>query len=268
MKTLKFLLKLFSFLFGGIYLILVIYTYFNQINMMFHASKLDKNYTFNFENKFEELTITSFDKVNLHGLLFKAEKSKGLIFYLHGNQGGVDSWGNISKIYTNLGYDIFILDYRGFGKSEGTIESEVQFNTDVTFAYKKLISRYQENKTIIIGYSIGTGPATILASKNNPKALVLQAPYFSFTDLAAIKVPYMPRFLHKFKFETNRYITKIKSPVYLFHGNNDQLISYSNSLRLEKLLKPSDQLFTLQNQGHVGINENEDFQKQLKLILE
>lgn len=235
--------------------------------MMFHASKLDKNYTFNFENNFEEITIKSFDKINLHGLLFKTEKSKGLIFYLHGNQGAVDSWGNISKIYTDLGYDIFILDYRSFGKSEGDIESEKQFNTDISFVYKKLISRYPEKKTIIVGYSIGTGPATILASKNNPKALILQAPYFNFVELADAQVPFVPHFLYKFKFETNRYISKIKAPIYLFHGNKDQLISYSNSFRLKKLLKPTDAFFILQNQDHIGINENEDFQNQLKIIL-
>ncbi len=236
--------------------------------MMFHASRLDKNFKFNFENKFEEINIPSFDKTNLHGLLFKVEHPKGLIFYLHGNTGTVDSWGNISKIYTNLGYDIFILDYRSFGKSEGTIVSEEQFNSDISFAYKKMISLYPENKIIIIGYSIGTGPATILASKNNPKALLLQAPYYSFTDLADVQVPFMPHFLHKFKFQTCNYISKIKAPIYLFHGNKDQLISYSNSFRLQKLLKPTDTFFTLQNQDHIGINENVDFQEQLKIILQ
>ena len=99
------------------------------------------------------------------------------MFYLHGNAGALDTWGDIAKVYTSLGYDIFILDYRGFGKSEGSIYSEEQFYKDVQAAYDVMRKEYPENKIVVEGYSIGTGPATILAATNHPKLLLLQAPY-------------------------------------------------------------------------------------------
>ncbi|HQK38508.1 MAG TPA: alpha/beta fold hydrolase, partial [Flavobacterium alvei] len=231
-------------------------------------NKLPNDYKFEFKRDFEELNISSFDNKKLNGLLFKTPNPKGLVFYLHGNAGSLDTWGSIAENYTDLGYDIFILDYRGFGKSEGEIESQDQVFKDLTFAYNKLITKYDRNKVVIIGYSIGTGLATYLASVEKPEKLILQAPYYNFIEFSSGRVPFVPDFLKKFKFETDKYIVKVKSPIYIFHGNKDQVISCENSIRLQKLLKPTDKVFILDNQDHLGINENSDFQDELKRILE
>ncbi len=244
------------------------YIYFNQAEMVFIANKLPNDYKFQFNQNFEELNIPSYDEKKLNGLLFKVSNPKGLIFYLHGNAGSLDSWGNNAKIYTDLGYDIFFLDYRGFGKSEGKIESQGQVFRDLNVIYDKIISKYKNKQKVIIGYSIGTGLATYLASIKNPDKLILQAPYYNFLEFSTTRAPYFPDFLKKFQFETNKYIIKVKAPIYIFHGNQDQLISIENSVRLQKLLKPNDVFFELENQGHLGINDNEDFQEQLKIILE
>ena len=266
-KTFKFLTLVLLGFFVVIYVLLISYVYFNQAGMIFQSASLPKDYQFAYQQKFEELNIESFDGVKLNGLLFKAEKAKGLIFYLHGNAGTLESWGNIANIYTNLGYDIFILDYRSFGKSEGEIENETQLNKDVSFVYRELNKRYPENKIVIAGYSIGSGLATILAAENRPKALILQSPYYSFTELSGSRVPFFPDFMKKFHLETFSYITKVKAPIYIFHGLEDQLISCSNSVRLNKLLDFKGHFCALKDQGHIGMNENEEFQSQLKKIL-
>lgn len=232
------------------------------------ANKLPNDYKFEFNQDFEELNIPSFDNNKLNGLLFKTPNPKGLVFYLHGNAGSLDTWGSVAKNYTDLGYDIFILDYRGFGKSEGEIEDQDQVYQDLTFAYNKLITKYDRNKVVIIGYSIGTGLATYLASIENPKKLILQAPYYNFIEFSSGRARFVPDFLKKFKFETDKYIVKVKSPIYIFHGNKDQIISYENSIRLQKLLKPTDKVFILNGQDHLRMNENSDFQEELKNILE
>ncbi|MEN2400679.1 alpha/beta fold hydrolase [Flavobacterium sp. MC2016-06] len=268
LKTLKFLMIVLLVFFVVIYGLIVSYVYFNQVGMVFQSAALPKNYQFEYHHQFEELNIKSFDGVKLNGLLFKAEKSKGLVFYLHGNAGTLENWGKIAGVYTNLGYDIFILDYRSFGKSEGQIENEEQLNKDVVAVYKTLCKRYPENKIIIAGYSIGSGLAAILASENKPKALILQSPYYSFTELSSSRVPFFPNFMKKFRLDTFEYLPKIKAPIYIFHGSDDQLIPYNNSVRLSELLKSKGHFYTLKGQGHIGMNENEDFQKQLKIILE
>jgi dipeptidyl aminopeptidase/acylaminoacyl peptidase len=115
MRIFRFIILSLATLFGVLYLLYVSYIYFNQAEMVFIANKLPENYKFELNQKFEEITIPSFDNKKLNGLLFKTPQPKGLIFYLHGNAGSLDSWGNNAEIYTNFGYDIFFLDYRGFG---------------------------------------------------------------------------------------------------------------------------------------------------------
>jgi len=266
MQALKFVFKSLAVFFGIIYLLYASYVYFNQEEMIFAASKLAKEYKFEFDQDFEELTITSYDATKLNGLLFKTPNPKGLIFYLHGNASALDSWGNIAEFYTSLRYDIFILDYRGYGKSEGKVENQEQFLKDVSFVYRNLAKRYDQNKISIIGYSIGSGAAAYLASTNNPRMLVLQAPYFNFLEFSSSRAPFLPDFLKKFTFETNEYIVKVKAPVYIFHGAEDHLISIDNSLRLQTLFKRTDRLFILQNQGHNGVNENPDFRDRIQEI--
>ncbi len=268
MKAFKFVfLSLAGFL-GIIYLIIVSYVYFNQEEMIFPAYKLAQDYQFKFEGNYQEISIPSSDGKKISGLLFKAENSKGLIFYLHGNAGALNTWGNIADVYTELGYDIFILDYRGYGKSEGDIENQEQMFQDVSVVYHKLLTGYEEKKVIITGYSIGSGIAAYLASENNPKGLILLAPYYNFTEFSGTRMPFIPDFLKKFSFETNVYLEKIQAPIAIFHGNKDQVISYDNSVRLSKLLNEESHFYLLENQDHIGINENEVYKKQLQKILD
>lgn len=267
MKAIRFLVLSLSSFFGVIYLIYVSYVYFNQAEMVFYANKLPTNFKFEFNQNFEELNIASFDGKIQNGLLFKVENPKGLIFYLHGNAGSIDSWGNNAEIFTNLGYDIFFLDYRGFGKSEGQIENQDQVFKDISIVYDVVITNYKNKKNIIIGYSIGTGLATYLASVKKNDFLILQAPYYNFLEFSTGRVPFFPDFLKKFHFETNKYFLQIKTPIYIFHGKDDSLIGIQNSYNLEKLFKETDSLFVLENQEHIGINANYDFQEKLKKLL-
>ncbi|MFH2142581.1 MAG: alpha/beta fold hydrolase, partial [Bacteroidota bacterium] len=197
-RILIFLFVFFTVVFGLLY--------FFQENFIFFPEKLNKDFKFNFEQKFEEVNIKTLDKLFLNGLLFRADSSKGLIFYLHGNAGSLSSWGKVAKTYTDLNYDVFILDYRGFGKSEGEINSEVQMYQDIQTAYDELKTKYNENKIVVIGYSIGTGLAAKIASANNPKLLILQAPYYSLTDLMKHNYPIIPTLILKYRFETNKFI--------------------------------------------------------------
>lgn len=203
----------------------------------------------------------------INGLLFKAKSSKGLIFYLHGNAGSLKTWGNVAESYTSRNYDIFIPDYRGFGKSEGYIQSQEQLIDDCQVLYNDIRREYNENKIIILGYSIGTGIATKLASNNNCKELILQAPYYSLIDMMKQSYPLLPTFLLKYKLETNKYLKNCKMPVVIFHGDADELISYHSSLRLEQQFKRGDTLIILKNQGHNNFTDNVSYLNDLSKLL-
>ena len=262
-----FLIKFFKVAIA-IYVAVCIGLYFYQEKIIFFPTKLDKNYTFEFPEKFEELYFKTNDGHALNGVLFKADSSKGLVFYLHGNGGSIKGWGDIAKKYTDLHYDLFILDYRGYGKSDGEITSESQLYNDLQLVYNSFKKTYKENQIVIIGYSIGTGLAAKLASVNNPKLLILQAPYVSLTDMMRHRYPIIPTFLLKYRFETNTFIKACKMPVIIFHGNKDEVIYYESSLTLKTLFKKTDHLFIINGLGHNKMNDDLTYLSELKKILE
>ena len=250
------------------YLIICIVLYFFQEKVIFAPEKLDKNFKFTFIGNFQELNIKTEDQKILNGILFKTDSSKGVIFYLHGNAGSLNSWGEVAKTYTELGYDVYMLDYRGYGKSEGVITSQSQLFKDVQTAYNKIKDRYSEDKIVVLGYSIGTGLATKIASTNNPRLLILQAPYYSLTYMMRHTYPIIPTFLLKYKLKTNQFIQDCKMPIVIFHGNQDEVIPYESSLKLKDLLKPNDTLITLKDQRHNGMTDNPEYRKEIKKILD
>jgi len=252
-----------------LYIAICGFLYFYQENLIFHPQKIDKRFVFDFERKFEELNIKAEENIKLNGLLFKADSSKGLVFYLHGNSGSLKTWGKIANTYNSRHYDIFMIDYRGFGKSDGDIDGgEEQVFKDMQIVYDTLKKRYDESKIIVLGYSIGTGPATKLASVNHPKHLILKAPYYSLIDMMEHQYPGVPTFILNYKFQTNKYIRDCKMPITIFHGDKDQVIYYESSVKLKALCKAGDKLITLSGLGHNGINDDERYLQELDKILE
>ncbi|NOU58520.1 alpha/beta hydrolase [Marinifilum caeruleilacunae] len=241
--------------------------YFLQENFIFFPEKLEADHSFHFTQKFEELEFNTADGINLHGLLFKADSAKGVIFYLHGNGGSLRSWGNVAQNYTSLNYDVLMLDYRGYGKSEGEISGQEQLYTDNQLVYDELKKIYKEEDIVVLGYSIGTGLAAKLASDNLPARLILQAPYYSLTDMMRQRFSFVPTFLLKYKFATNEYLKNCSMPVTIFHGKDDRVISYQAAVQLRMDFPDKVELISLENQGHNQMTDHPKYQSELKRIL-
>ena len=262
-KTLSVFLKVTI----GLYIIVCGLLYFFQEKVIFFPEYLDQEYQFQFNQEFEEMTIQANDGASLHGLLFRADSTKGLIFYLHGNAGSLRNWGNVAKSYTDLNYDIFIPDYRSYGKSEGDITSQEQLFQDNQIIYEELKKMYNEDQMVVLGYSIGSGMAAQLASINNPRLVILQAPYYSLVDLMRHTYPWIPTFILKYTFETNQYLKNCEMPIVIFHGAQDRVIYYESSVKLKQDFDLQVTLITLQGQGHNGMTYNQLYQKEIKDIL-
>ena len=254
-----------------IYLLIGIVFYFNQEKLFFKPIKLAKNYTFKFNQDFEEIKSATKDGTILNSLLFKIKNSKGVIFYLHGNGNSLEKFGKLAPIYTNLGYDIFMTDYRGYGKSEGALSDENQLFEDNQFLYNELKKSYKEEDIIIIGYSLGSSLAAKLASENTPKLLVLKAPFYNFKDVAnhttKLTKLYPFNYLSKYHFKTNEFIKLCKMPLLIFHGTEDEVVYYGSSIKLQKYFKPTDRLVSIEGEKHRTIIDNPLYIKELERFL-
>lgn len=250
-----------------LYVAVLVVLYFKQERLLFFPSKLPADYRFSFNQPAQERWITAADGTRLHGLLFPADSSRGLVFYLHGNAGALDSWGEAAMLYTRLGYSVFMLDYRGYGKSGGTISSQEQFLSDVQTAYHQLLPEFPEAQTVILGYSLGTGAAAWLAARQHPRLLILQAPYFSMRATARQHYPFVPGFIVRYPLGTDAVLPQVKCPIVIFHGEHDEVIDYQTTMQLKALLKLQDQFITLAGAGHNGMTSNPDYQVAIRRIL-
>lgn len=231
-----------------LYLLVCVVLFFMQERLIFNPSKLEENFSFNIG---KEVEIEVEDKVSLNCLWIKEAPSKGVVLYLHGNKGQIRRCIYQAKSFAGNGYDIFIPDYRGFGKSDGQIFSEEQLYGDVQKVYDYLKQYYPENKIVIAGYSLGTGMTSFLAAHNSPKSIALIAPYQSLTNLKNRLLPIIPDFLLKYHLDTEHFLDKIKCPITFFHGTKDRVIPFDSSLNLKKK-KPDAELVVLEGESHRG----------------
>ena len=204
--------------------------YIFQEHLIFHPDKLSNKYKFVFDTPFEELTYETTDGNTISALLFKAENSKGVVYYHHGNAGNLESWGTRAIDFTSKGYDILMYDYRSYGKSTGRIKNEKMLYGDAVMIYKKLLYDYKEREIIVYGISLGTGIAAKLAYDNHPSKLILETPYYNFYDVSKFHYPYLPNsILLHYQFKTDKFLPKIENPVYLFHGTEDETVPFNSS---------------------------------------
>ena len=236
-------------------------------DQLFPGKKAD-SVIFQFDVPFEEKFINVNYRTVLHGLLFKAKKAKGVIFYLHGSNNALDTWGKIAPIYTANEYNVFMLDYRGYGKSQGKVTDEDSLYQDIQIVYDSLRETYSENQIIVLGQSMGTALASYVAAKNNPNLLILQAPYYNLKDWTNDVAPELDTTNIPYSFDNAYFLKKVKCPVIIFHGNKDTAVYYGSSVKLSKLLKAADQFITLQDESHNDFSKNEAYLSSIKLILE
>jgi pimeloyl-ACP methyl ester carboxylesterase len=196
----------------------------------------------------------------------KEPNERGVILYLHGNRGSNQRCWHQAQSVAGNGYDIFMPDYRGFGKSDGDIVSEKQLFSDAQAAYDFLKKHYAESQIVIWGYSIGTGMASYLAANNHPQQLVLLAPYTSVTDLKNARAPFLPDFLLKYPLCSLDCLKNVDYPVTLLHGEYDEVIPFSCSERLQAL---NPKLFKLVKipDGHRGVVFSDIFRETVRKLL-
>ncbi len=252
-----------------LYLFICVLLYFFQEKMIFLPQTLVADFSFPYYENFEERFVKMKDGKKLHALLFKAEDPKGVVFYLHGNAGSLEGWGSVAETFTAHNFDVFIPDYRGYGKSEGSIKSEAQLHADMQVLYNELKEEYPENRIIVLGHSIGSGMAARLATANDPKLLILQAPPYSIPDLVKRMFPFnlFPPFLIRYKLETGKHVATAKMPVVVLHGDEDEIVYYGSSLKLKKHFKPEDTLITLKGLGHNDFLDTERYRREIEGIL-
>lgn len=252
------------------YLFALVLFYFNQERFFFNPKHLAKDYVFQFKEPFEEINIEVEENLFLNAILFKAEASKGVVMYFHGNAGAIHEWGKRAHLFLENNYDVLFVDYRNYGKSDGSYQNSDALFKDAQKVYNYTKTKYQENKIIVLGFSLGSGIASYVASKNRPKMLILNAPYYSWKTLIAEEIaPPIPKFLISYNIPSYQFVKDVKCPIHICYGTRDFLIHPETNAKKLQLINPQQiTMHPIIDAGHNDLHITKAYYDLLKVILQ
>lgn len=252
-----------------IYVLTGIALYHFQEKILLHPVAHPKGYTYTFNVPFKEvdIPINKNENFNIVQFLPKDSVTRGVVLYFHGNRLNIYHYAKFANNFTKLGYEVWMPDYPGFGKTTGEL-TEKKLYDEALLAYKLATKKFKADSIIIYGRSFGTGIASQLATAVDCRRLVLETPYYSIPALLSYYAPIYPTsYMSKFKLPVNKYLKEVTVPVTIFHGTDDEIIPYSVTKRLKESLKPSDEFITIENGKHNDLNDFEIFHHKLDSLL-
>ena len=227
-----------------------------QEALLFQPQKLPADYAFKAGADVQESWV-DVPGARLSALHLQLPKPDGVVFFLHGNGGNLADWFVNVDFYRRLNLDLYMIDYRGYGKSSGHIESQAQLMADVRTAWLGIAPRYAGLRRVLFGRSLGTGLAAELAaslSSNQaaelqPDLTVLASPYTSMVALAQEHYPWVPAAVLRYPLRTDEALPRVRGSVLLLHGERDTLIAPVHSQRLLRLA-PAARLVIVPGAAH------------------
>ena len=253
---------------ASLYVAVNFVVYFWQEKFLFKPEKLPADFEFKYtDTPFMEYNLETVPGVNINGVHFCLDKPKGVVLYLKGNSRSIKGWGRFAVDFTRLGYDVIMIDYRGFGKSTGK-RTEAGIKKDLQFIYDEMKKQVKEKYIIIYGRSLGSGFAAKLASTNQPRMLILESPYYSLKKVTRRYVPFLPlSLILRFPIETYKWLKYVQCPIKIIHGTNDKLIPYKTAVKLSQINPDKTRLYSVIGAGHNNLYTKEEYHRMLDEIL-
>lgn len=243
--------------------------YYLQEKFLFHPEKLSGAYVYDFKVPFEELNIpfNNTDTINMIKFFPADSLRRGVVLYFHGNKENVERYSKFAGSFTKHGYEVWMEDYPGFGKSVGE-RSEKKMYSQALQIRKMAASRFGNDSIIVYGKSFGTGIAAYVAAESDNKRLVLETPYYSIPALFGCYAPIYPTgYMSTYKLPVYKFLQDVKYPVSIFHGTDDGVIPYRCAARLKNVLKPADEFITIEKGTHQNLNDFDLYKRKLDSLL-
>lgn len=243
--------------------------YYLQEKILLHPKSLPADYVYHFSLPFKEVNISISKNENLNIVEFFPSDStrKGVILYFHGNMKNINHYAARAADFTKNGYQVWMPDYPGFGKTTGEMTEEKLYK-EALLVYKLANAAFSKDSIIIYGRSFGSGVAAYLASAIDSRSLILETPYYSVPALFSHYAPIYPTsVMSKFKLPVHEYLKEVKAPVIIFHGTDDEIIPYSHAKKLKNSLKPKDEFISLEGGKHNNLNSFYFYKEKLDSML-
>jgi fermentation-respiration switch protein FrsA (DUF1100 family) len=223
----------------------------------FHPVRYDAGQNWTTPRGAQDVMIAAADGISLHGWFFETTQRPPLatIIFFHGNGGNISNIGWVGERLSGRGFDVLLLDYRGYGRSAGEAAGEAGLYADAEAGYEYVRNTrgVRPEGIVLYGQSLGTAVAADLASRQKCAAIILESGFSSASDLASTVLPLLPRQLHslaKNRFESARKLSKVTCPILITHGDPDSTIPTMHGYSLFAAANEPKKLQIFPGAGH------------------
>ncbi len=237
-----------------IYIALVVFVYFTQSNMLYFPQLPSRDLGSTPDRHglaYEEVKLVTTDGVSLHGWFLPVANPRATLLFFHGNAGNISHRIDSLQVFHDLGLEILIIDYRGYGQSEGEpSEKGTYLDAESAWRYLTEEKKIPPRRILIFGRSLGAAVASHLARNHEAQGLILESAFLSVPDIAATRYPFLPmRLLSRFHYDNRRNLHAITMPVLIAHSRDDELIPYEHGRELFAAAREPKQFLQLRG-GH------------------
>lgn len=205
---------------------------------------------------YTDVRFRASDGVRLHGWYIPTGErgsggQRGTVLFFHGNGGNISGWLPAVEPFRDLGFDAFLIDYRGYGESEGEpSERGTYLDAEAAWRYLTKERGIAPERIVLAGRSLGGAVATWLAERHTPRALILESTFTSVPDLASELYPWLPvRLLVRFRYDTASLLPRVRAPVLIVHSRTDEIIPFHHGQRLFEAAREPKSFLEVQG-GH------------------
>lgn len=193
---------------------------------------------------YQDLRIQVGGGPTLHGWLVSSGRERApVVLFFHGNAGNISHRLDSIRIFHELGLDVLIFDYRGYGQSEGRPSEEGTYrDAEAVWSYLTGEGGYSADRIVLFGRSLGAAVAAHLGQRVRPGALILESAFVSVPDLASYHYWYLPaRLLSRFRYATGDYVVGVEAPVLVVHSPDDEIVPIAQGRRIfERAREPKE----------------------------
>lgn len=232
---------------------------FIEKKLIFHPGRSNDHTTPDaYGIEYDDVTFRTGDGLNLNGWYVPGKKASPddnlhTLLWFHGNSGNINRrLDNIKMLHDRVPVNVFIFDYRQYGRSEGKIsEQGTYIDSRAALAYLRSRSDVNNETIIFFGRSLGSAISVELAVKEKCRALILETPFTSIKEMGKKLYPYLPfTFFLRTKYDTLSKIGDIKVPTLIMHGDKDELVPIEQGKILYEKANEPKEFYTIPGAMH------------------
>ena len=239
------------------YIALLALLYVGQENILFGFAPVSDNHQYSFSVPNEDVTLDG-EGYSLHGIRFKSEpdSSNRLVLYFKGNGGNVGNSEKMARTFTDLGFDVLSMDYRGYGKSKGDLFEAALLDDALRWYDWATEQAYPEIR--VVGWSMGSAFSSHLAANRPVDHLIHFAPFKSVLDMGTRSFPFIPEFLSAividYPFRNDLKLASANLQSYtIYHGTDDRIVPFASGTALAEYLGDKVKLFPVRGATHNSV---------------